>query len=264
MIYLIITTSLNNNYLQLDKLIDVYSDVLKPISEPLPKIKNNRSNPNFQMHLSNLNTTSYVQTHQQCVNENVAFKAKELNNKDRVSEYTDSINNISEFIVDGIIPIIVENNGKRKTVLDNFWIDVHYTENNNKSFKHKGMNELMDIKSVIEEFNIQDDDIIIKLTGRYKILDSSFFKIVIDNAEIYDAFIKFFNVSTEQYANNDCVLGLFAIRCKYLKEFEYDPEHEIPETQFAEYVRKSNCRICELDRLGLRCKFSDTYKVLEV
>jgi hypothetical protein len=76
--------------------------------------------------------------------------------------------------------------------------------------------------------------------------------------------MKFFNVSTEQYANNDCILGLFAIRCKYLKEFEYDTEHEIPETQFAEYVRKSSCRICDIVRLGLRCKFSDTYKTLEV
>lgn len=264
MIYLIITTSLNNNYLQLDKLIDVYSDALKTIPTPVPKIKNNRSNPNFQMHLSKLNTSSQIQTHQQSVNENVAFKAKELNNKDRVLEYTDSINNISEFIEDGIIPIIVENNGKRKTILDNFWIDVHYTENNKKTFKHKGMNELMDIKSVIEEFNIQDDDIIIKLTGRYKILDSSFFKTVIDNSNIYDAFMKFFNVSTEQYEKNDCILGLFAIRCKYLKEFEYDTELDIPETQLAEYLRKSSCRICELDRLGLRCKFSDTYKILEV
>jgi hypothetical protein len=231
---------------------------------PPQKIKNTRSNPNFQMHLSNFNTTTNVKIPQPNIKENIAFKAKELNNNDRVLEYTDSINSISEFILDGIIPIIVENNGKRKTFLDDFWIDVHYTENNNNSFKHKGINELMDIKSVISEYNIQDDDIIIKLTGRYKILDSSFFKIVIDNSDIYDAFMKFFNVSKEEYLKNDCILGLFAIRCKYLKEFEYDTELEIPETQFAEYVRRSNCRICEIERLGLRCKFSDTYKILDV
>lgn len=252
MIYLIITTSLNNNYIQLENLMNVYSDILTPI------IRSNRISPNFKMSLSTINPT------QTQLKENIMVKVKETNNNDRIFDYTDGINSVSEFIVDGIIPIIVENNCKRKTFLDDFWIDVHYTENNKASFKHKGVNELMDIKSVITEYNIQDDDIVIKLTGRYKLLDDSFLKTVIENEDNYDAFMKFYNVFEEQYLKDDCILGLFAIRCKYLKEFEYDSESEIPETQFAEHVRKSECRICELERLGLRCKFSDTYKILDV
>jgi hypothetical protein len=168
------------------------------------------------------------------------------------------------YVSDKIKPIIIENNGKRVTFLNDFGIDVHYTENNSKSFKHKGINELIDIKSAILAYDIKDDDIVIKITGRYKLIDDSFFQTVINGMDAYDAFIKFFNVFTEEFMEDDCVLGLFAIRCKYLKDFEYDLDLEIPETQFAEYVRKSECRINEIERLGLSCKFSDTYKKLEV
>jgi hypothetical protein len=49
--------------------------------------------------------------------------------------------------------------------------DILYTDNNKKTFPHKGGNELLDIKELTNKYNIQDDDIIIKLTGRYKLLN---------------------------------------------------------------------------------------------
>ena len=70
-------------------------------------------------------------------------------------------------------PIIVENNGLRETYLDELSCDVVYTTNNVSNFAHKGVNELLDIKEVINKYNIQDDDIVIKLTGRYKLLELS-------------------------------------------------------------------------------------------
>lgn len=61
-----------------------------------------------------------------------------------------------------------------------------------------------------------------------------FVKLNIDN---YDAFVKFFNVCTKEYLFDDCVLGLFAIKCKYLKDFSYN-FLRIPECEFVEYIRK--------------------------
>lgn len=269
MIYLLITTSIKNNYIQLNKLIEVYSDRLKPNKNEKAFFtnKSKRRNPTIQIRTGSVNNSTMrndidIQPITSQTVDRDHIRVLDMNT--RIVEYKESLRTILSFGFREIIPIIIENNGKRVTFLDDFGIHVHYTDNNKSSFKHKGINELMDIKSVISANSLKDDDIVIKLTGRYKLIDDLFFRTVIENAESYDAFIKFFNVSTEEFMQNDCVLGLFAIRCKYLKSFEYDADLEVPETQFAEYVRNSGCRIFEMERLGLTCKFSDTQKILEV
>lgn len=164
-----------------------------------------------------------------------------------------------------IKPIVVENNGIRETYLDELECDVVYTFNNELVFPHKGNNELLDIKHVISEYKINDDDFIIKLTGRYKILDSSFINLVKEKCDNYDAFLKFFNVCSGEFDMYDCVLGLFAIRCKHLLSFEY--KYVISaECEFATHVRKvvKDDRIRELDDLQLECCFADNLRLLRV
>lgn len=269
MIYLLITTSINNNYIHLEKMVDAYSPLLKKNKPNTNEHtffsnRNSRRNPIMKIRMGNMNNLiiPHESNKEKLTMDLVTLK--EFNTNDRISEYKESIKNTLSYILDGIKPIIIENNGKRDTFLNEFGIDVLYTENNENSFKHKGINELMDIKSAISEYNIQDNDIVIKMTGRYKFIDNSFFRTVIENSHSHDAFMKFFNVAENKFLENDCILGLFAIRCKYLKSFDYDSESEIPETQFADYVRKTNCKIYEMERLGLNCKFSDTQKTLDV
>jgi hypothetical protein len=163
-------------------------------------------------------------------------------------------------------PIIVENNEQRFTYLDEMNCDIIYTNNNICNCKHKGVNELLDIKQVITQYNINDNDIIIKLTGRYKILDMSFLNLVKDNCNIYDAFVKFFNVCELKFMENDCVLGLFAIKCKYLKDFEYENEYiRSPEVEFAEYVKENlKEKTMEINTLNLECCFADDLRLLIV
>lgn len=188
--------------------------------------------------------------------------------------YVKSIKTTLEFLPKNIQPIIVENNGKRETVLDSFGIPVLYTNNNNTFRDHeKAEKELKDIKDVIQAFTIQDDDIIIKLTGRYPVLSSYFFDFVIANT--YDAYIKFFNVCNEKYDINDCVLGLFAIQCKLLKKFNYCKQYNstltfltlpriVSEHQFARYIRELNINLCEMKRLDLACILTWHNKYIEV
>ena len=80
-------------------------------------------------------------------------------------------------------------------------------------------------KSAIEKYNIGDDDMIIKLTGRYKLLNDSFFEFIKQNENNYDAFIKFYNVCEETFMTNDCIMGMFSIRCKYLKQLVSQSTH---------------------------------------
>jgi len=159
--------------------------------------------------------------------------------------------------------IVVENNGPRQTYLDNLKCDILYTNNNNYKFAHKGVNELSDIKDVIEHYHIKKDDMIIKLTGRYKMLDMRFIELVKDKSKEYDAFIKFFNVCELKYMYDDCVLGLFAMKCKYIKDFEYDCIKS-PECEVAEYARENIHKLMEIDHLNLECCFADDLRRLVV
>ena len=183
----------------------------------------------------------------------------------RKNRYLGSINQLLRLVNNdlSIKPIIVENNGFRQTYLDDLKCDICYTDNNNIHYNHKGQNELLDIKEVINQYKIKDDDIIIKLTGRYKLLNFNFINLVKNNE--YDAFVKFFNVCTLKYCFDDCVLGLFAIKCKYLKEFNYS-FIKSPECEFAEYIREkiNKDKLREVAKLDLECCFADQLRMLIV
>jgi len=188
------------------------------------------------------------------------------NNVHRQNRYIESINQLLELTKDDldIKPVIVENNGLRQTFLDDLKCDVCYTDNNKVDYIHKGENELLDIKEVIVRYNIKDDDIIIKLTGRYKLLNTNFINLV-KKSKDHDAFVKFFNVCTKKYLYDDCVLGLIAIKCKYLKEFHYDFLRS-PECELADYIRKNvdKNKLIEVEHLYLECCFADDLRLLIV
>lgn len=188
-----------------------------------------------------------------------------INNYHRELRYIECINKLLDLLNDdkSIKPIIVENNGKRETYLDNFVCDIMYTNNNKINCLNKAENELLDIKEVIKKYNIQDDDTIIKLTGRYKLLNLNFINVVKEYINTYDAFVKFFNVCTQQYVFDDCVLGLFAIKCKYLKKFNYK-FIKSPECEFADYVRKKISNVLDIKVLNLECCFADDLRILNI
>ena len=189
------------------------------------------------------------------------------NETHRQKTYMDSIQHLLTLVQSdtSIKPIVVENNGVRQTYLDKLNCDVVYTENNRFNFPNKGGNELLDIKHVITQYNIQDDDIVVKLTGRYKLLTLSFIELIKNNSHRYDAFVKFFNVCTLKYMFDDCVLGLFAIRCKYLKGFNYEFKKS-PESEFANYIRNNieQTKLMEIEKLDLECCFADNLRILHV
>ncbi len=186
----------------------------------------------------------------------------------REQEYQTAITETLSHLPAEIQPIIVENNGKRPTFLDKFLhkglvVPVIYT-NNNETTESKGVKELMDLQAVIRQQGIQPMDIVIKLTGRYRVTSSSFFDLV--KKEEYDSFLKFHDVVRDRPDADQAVLGFYAIRSMYLsywspKSIDMYPSAEVA---FARYNRRSVPRLHELSSLGLTCVFSDDGRNLAV
>ena len=95
-------------------------------------------------------------------------------------------------------------------------------------------------------------------------LNLNFINLVKKSKE-YDAFVKFFNVCTQKYMFDDCVLGLYAIKCKYIKDFKYNFLTSA-ECEFANYIRKNinKDKLIEVDELYLECCFADDLRLLVV
>lgn len=155
----------------------------------------------------------------------------------RLKEYAQGIEKIlkiSREIPDSKV-IIIENNGRRKTFLNLYQgCDVFYTKNNTIDTKNKGIKELKDIKDCIEHFGIEDDDFIVKLTGRYEVLDTSPFIERLKNLEGIDCILRYgsFNKPSDTRVK-DCITGLIGMRAKYIKDIEEPHENDAVEWKWA-------------------------------
>ena len=188
----------------------------------------------------------------------------------REQQYRSAILETLSHLPSTIQPIIVENNGLRATFLDHFVhaeknVPVLYTDHNEMR-KSKGVKELLDIQHVIRQYGIQDNDMVIKVTGRYHVTSSSFFQEVINHQEHYDAFIKFYGVCSLSFDPNESVLGFYAMRA-YLLLLWHPTSVDLSssaEVAFAKYAKRSCGHIREIQHLGLTCVFAEDGRTLTV
>lgn len=159
--------------------------------------------------------------------------------------------------------ILINDQGVTSSSLDKFHnyyegVEVLYTNTNIENDIHKGKSEFETILYGLEYFSVKDDDIVIKQTGRYLTCDqpetSFFYKHVLNNQHLFDAFGKFYNIATDEFVYNSLILGLFAMRVKYLKKFQYRIKTiSSAEVEFGEYIRTyiPEERTSELEELYL-------------
>lgn len=186
----------------------------------------------------------------------------------RKQEYMSAITESLSHLPNEIQPIIVENS-MTESYLDHFMhngelIPVYYTMNNHRNLKSKGMIELLDIKEVIQHYGIKDNDMVIKLTGRYTVKSPTFFRNVLDSE--HSAFVKFYNVYTKEYLPHDSTLGLYAVRASLLRYWSHLTMnyHPSAEVAFAHHIRLHTQNICEIEQLDLDCIFANDGVVLRV
>jgi hypothetical protein len=205
----------------------------------------------------------------------------------RKKEYIDSINslihelskynNLETFIY------IVENNGHRHTFLNEFDsssgipIKVIYTNHNQIPTSNKGLKELLDYLFILKECHeIDDQDIVIKLTGRYRVgEDCTFLNTLYNHYDQYDAFIRtgaFMYPSQRKNERDqyDCLTGMFGVRTHIMRDNLEKYIQELREYTWVEWViimiiqnALPNERIKFFDYLGLWIKtaYMDTYQL---
>lgn len=187
-----------------------------------------------------------------------------INDNERKERYLYAISETLHILPKEITPIIVENNGERETYLDRF--PTFYTDNNKYMYQSKGINEMLDIKDIIKHYGMNNNDIIIKVTGRYRVLSPTFFNYIIEHQHNYDAFVKFYNVSSLMYEEYDCFLGCYAIRVMFLMLFNHASiaNYKSAEIAFAKYIKRCGARVKEIENMDIECSFSDDLRKLHV
>ena len=160
--------------------------------------------------------------------------------------------------------IIVENNGKRYTFLNMLQCEVYYTENNFLQTGNKGIKELQDILDCIDKYNINDTDFIIKMTGRYILIDNSEFMNIIKNIHNtnYDCVIKYGPYfEPVNYKMDDCITGLIGMSCLYVKQIKKPNETECIEWKWGKVTNLIDYnKIYLVNKLGINiCPGSNNY-----
>ena len=168
----------------------------------------------------------------------------------RILKNVIALNNITDYKI-----IIVENNGNRKTFLEDLGCIVFYTNNNLLSTNNKGIKELQDVLDCITHFNINDDDFIVKITGRYYLhKDSEFIQIIKDiNSTKYYCVLKYgWYGSPVDYKTKDCITALIGMRSYYIKKIEMPTEQECVEWKWAiaTYLMDDE-KIYKVNKLGI-------------
>lgn len=140
------------------------------------------------------------------------------------------------------------------TFLEDFSNHVFYSTLNDPTLRNHGINEAKTLMEGCRYFNFDPEDMIIKFTGRHRIMSDYFLKIVENNPD-YDAFVK---VNED---GNVFTLG-FAMKYKYMKEMyetmDYNGlnEHMIPiEYRVGDYIKRKksegNFKVYYLDKLDM-------------
>jgi hypothetical protein len=131
---------------------------------------------------------------------------------------------------------------------------IYYTNNNSIDCNY-GTREIIDVQDCIKHFNIQDDDYIVKQTGRYFLNKECPFLNEINTLETtkYECIIKYGWWQQPSLVKvEDCISGLLCMKAKYAKTVENNYEHDFAEYRWARASLKiPDEKVCILKTLGI-------------
>lgn len=201
---------------------------------------------------------------------NFQYEVREIQYKRGIEQAIKLFNSINNPNIGKIQLVIVENNHTEdtKTFLDDFGIPVIYTKNNHiRETNNKGYKELKDVNHVIDYFQLKDNDVIIKLTGRYFIHDDSAFIEVLKTIDLekYQAVLRYGGYCIPEVLlekHYSCHTSLIAMKAGLIKKIEYPADGYCVEFKWSEVTQPiSYDELYILDKyLGVSCNIGgDTH-----
>lgn len=158
----------------------------------------------------------------------------------REKDYKQGIPSVLKQVLPNEKVFITENTGLTSSFLDEFGVYVHYTNTQQTMFEdNHGKKEFTDIISCLNAQHIDDEDMVIKVTGRY-ILHSDFFPTLvrknIDKDVVYSPENAFKNMPPVSFPN--CILGMIAMKANHWRHLPLEKiEKCIPsEWNVARYI----------------------------
>jgi hypothetical protein len=143
-------------------------------------------------------------------------------------------------------------------IRDEFHLDIALfkTKTNLLKISNKGIKELIDVRSCVREFNILNEDFIVKMTGRYVFHDkkSEFINVLKNKLNDFDAIVRYgpYHGPSWKHMGNDCVTGLIGMKCELIKSIAYPKGEDCVEWQYAKTTLSINkSRVHIIDNLGI-------------
>lgn len=171
----------------------------------------------------------------------------------RKRQYIRSLKRISQL---GYQPYVVESCVAGPTFFDEYSSRVFYSRSNDSSLKNKGVNESVSMLKAFEAWNdIDDNDMILKLTGRYYLQSDKILRFLENNPQV-DALAKF-----EKMERVSVLTGCFAMKFGLFKEmlraFDYDKmerelicvEHEVG--PYLNMLARQGKKVVRVENLGV-------------
>lgn len=171
----------------------------------------------------------------------------------RKLEYLSSLLQIRSL---GFEPWVIECRNIGSSFFDDVTKQILYPQAHNDWLKNKGVNEALGIYQSVPCLPFDDEDIVIKLTGRYFLKDSHFIKLIESTQERFDVWGIF---SGKHFVSpGHLMTGCFAMRWKHFKKMLEDLDYlqieldSLPiEQVFADYIRENRLRVYPLCELHL-------------
>ncbi len=152
----------------------------------------------------------------------------------------------------GLDPWIIEATNIQHSFYEELTKKICYPQKNNLSFKNIGVNEALSLKHSLHCLPFSDDDMIVKITGRYVLYDSFLIDLIKTNTG-FDSYIK--------WMDNQVFTGCFALKWKHFKKFinnldmkQMEKNMINLEQKLAEFIIKENLLYYPLDKLHIKAR----------
>src|SRR3990170_5685438 len=165
----------------------------------------------------------------------------------RKQEYIHAIKTVQSY---GYNPYIFDVSSKRSFSFFESYTSpdrVFYPLVDDNNYRNKGVNEAVSLLAGFRHFKFNDNDMIIKMVGRYYFNSDAFVRLVEANPDV-DVFVKF-----DSYGQ--AFTGCYAMRFRYSKELHEKLDLDLMEKNMINIEAETGRYIKELERRGVKVMY---------